>query len=73
MGTQKSLCPAAGIFLFLCIYDKLVDHNDSYITAVKLEFFQAKIEAQSLRPYITYRLNLVPIFASRKNIDRFYY
>jgi hypothetical protein len=47
----------------------LVDHNDNYITAVKLEFFQAKIEAESLRPYIAYRLNFVAISARRKNID----
>ena len=47
----------------------LVDYNDNYITAVKLEFFQAKIEAESLRPYTTYRLNFIAIFARRKNID----
>ena len=47
----------------------LLDHNDIYLTAVKLEFFQAKIEAESLRPYVTYRRNFVPIFARRKNID----
>jgi len=47
----------------------LLDHTDNYLTAVKLEFFQAKTEAESLRPYITYRLYFVAIFARRKNID----
>jgi len=47
----------------------LLDHTDNCLTAVKLELFQAKTEAQSLRPYITYRLNFVEIFARRKNID----
>jgi hypothetical protein len=46
----------------------LVDHNDPYITAVKLEFFQAKLEAESLRPYISYRLNFEAICARRKNV-----
>jgi hypothetical protein len=37
----------------------LLDHTENYFTTVKLEFFQAKTEAESLRPYITYRLNFV--------------
>ena len=51
----------------------LVDHNDNYITAMKLKFFQAKMEAESLRSYIIYRLNFVPIFVRRKNIDTLSY
>jgi len=47
----------------------LMDHNDNYITAVKLEFFRAKIEAESTNLHHLHTELRSDFFSRKKNID----